>query len=116
MLDELVGPADAHDRRRDMFVTEQFENRAAIAAHERVVFQRHRDIRSAAKEFVRCSVEWFCETRVDDGTIAAFGGELLGGFARQLLHVAQREERNLAPATPHPAPLPIRWGKGIGEG
>src|SRR5438105_7446333 len=98
-----------------MFVTEQFENRAAIAAHERVVFQRHRDIRSAAKEFVRCRVEWLCETRVDDGTIAAFGGELLGGLARHFLQVAQREERNLAPATPHPDPLPIGWGEGMGE-
>ena len=40
MFDELIGPADAHNGRRNMLLVEQFGDRAAISTRENVVLQR----------------------------------------------------------------------------
>ena len=39
MFDELVGPADAHDRCRDAAIAKQFQHRRTVATHERVIFE-----------------------------------------------------------------------------
>ena len=40
MFDELIGPADAHNGRRNVLLVEQFGDRAAISTRENVVLQR----------------------------------------------------------------------------
>ena len=73
MFDELIRPADAHDGRGDAFFAEQFEHGRAVAAHQRVVFQRHDHIRRAPEEFVRAGVERLGETRVDYRNVETLG-------------------------------------------
>src|SRR2546426_211355 len=98
MFYELIRPADAHDRRGDALVAIQLQHGAAIAAHERVVFQRDSHVGGAAEEFVHSGVERLGEPWIDDRKVPAFARELLGRFARELLQITESEDGYLAPA------------------
>src|SRR5262245_26525691 len=99
MLDELVGPSNAHDGRANLLVREMFEDGAAIATHQDMIFKRDNHIGAAAKEFVRARIDGLCKTWINDRAIETFLAKLLGGFAREALHIPKRKERNLASTT-----------------
>src|SRR4051812_28571458 len=87
VLDKLVGPTDANQGRGEVLFAEQFENSAAIAAHQDVVFQGDDDIGRTAKEFSGACINRLEETRIDDGTIKALLREFLSSITSQRLHV-----------------------------
>ena len=66
VFDELVGPADAHNRLLNGKVVEFFKDRAAKAAHEHVIFQRENHIYIPGEKFQGLRVQGLAEARVDD--------------------------------------------------
>ena len=98
MLDELIGPADAHDWRRNALLVEQFKDRASIPPRQHMILQRHDCIGSPSEEFVRALVQRFEEARIDKRDIEPFGGEWLGCLASEFEHVAQAKEGDFAAA------------------
>ena len=96
VFDEGIGPADADHRGGDTPVGERLQDDAAVAAHERVVFEGHDDVGGAAEELVCGDVEGFAESRIDEGAVPAFVFEAFDGLAGDGLHVAEGEEGGFA--------------------
>ena len=79
VLDELVGPADADDRRFDALVGQMLDDGGAVAVVEDMVFHRAEDFAAAGKKFDRGGVERLDPTGVDDGRGDAEFFQFLGG-------------------------------------
>lgn len=76
MFDELVGPADANHRDVNPFLAEEFEHRAAVTAHEDMVFEGHHHFGHTGEPRRQFLVDRLGEAGVDDGAVEALGGEL----------------------------------------
>ena len=66
VLDELVGPADPHDRRVDHLRVEMFHDRAAKTVVQDVVLDRADDLHAAGEKLHRAGVERLDPARVDE--------------------------------------------------
>ena len=92
VLDELVGPADAHHRRGEAQVAQLLQHGAAEAAAENVVFERQDHIDAAREELQHLDVDRLGEAGVDHRRGDALAFELAGDFLGHGHQRAQRED------------------------
>src|SRR5580700_6867401 len=82
VLNETIGPANAHYRRFDLHVAERLQDRAAKSPHKNVIFQGDDDCVATGVLGQRVTVEWFNETGVDHSYREALLPELRGQLLR----------------------------------
>src|SRR5206468_3806821 len=97
MLDELIGPTDAHHRRVDHLRMEMFHHGAAKAVVQNMVFNRADDLDAACKKFEGAGVHRLDPARVYERDRDSFFFELARRFFGDFKHVAQSEDRHVTP-------------------
>ena len=96
VLDESVWPADAFDWSVDAGGVEVFDDAAAEAVVEDVVFEGADDAGAAGEAFEGGGVERFDPARVDEGDGVAHGGEHGGGGFGHFEERAETDEADVA--------------------
>ena len=97
MLDELIGPTDANDRCVDHLRMQMFHYRAPKTVVQNMIFNRADDLDAAGERFKRSSVQRLDPTWIDKRNRNSFLFQFGGGFFRNLKHIAQAENRYVAP-------------------
>ncbi len=97
MLDELIGPSDAHDWRVDHLRMQMLHHRTSEAVVQNVIFDSADDFDAACKKFERAGIERLDPARIDQCDGNAFLFQLARGFFGYFKHVAQAKDRHIAP-------------------
>src|SRR4029077_14897096 len=97
VLDELIGPTDPNDRRVDHLRVQMFHHRAAKTVVQNVVFNRADHVHAAREKFQSAGVHWLYPTRIDERNGNSFFFKLTCRFFGNFKHVAQAEDRHVAP-------------------
>ena len=92
VFDELVWPADADHGDGDPGVVEVFDDRAAEAIVEDMIFESAEEVGAPGEEIDGIGVEGFDPAGVDHGGADALGFEDGGGLFGDLAHPAEAEE------------------------
>ena len=96
VLDELIGPTDAHHRRIDHLRVQMFHHRAAETVVQNMIFDRADDFDAASEKFERAGVHRLDPARIDQRNGNSFLFQFARGFFGNLKHVAQPEDRHVA--------------------
>src|SRR5258707_12029342 len=97
VLDKLIGPADAHDRRVDHLGVQMFHHRAAKTVVQNVVLNRADHVHAAREKFQGTGVHRFDPAWIDERNGNSFFFKLARRFLGNFKHVAQAEDHHVAP-------------------
>src|SRR4051812_2707429 len=101
VLDKLVGPADADDRRVDHLGMEMLHDRAAKAIVQNMVLDRADDFDTTREEFQGAGIERLDPARIDQRYGDPLLLEFFRGFLSNLKHVAEPEDGDVPSMLDH---------------
>ena len=81
MLNELIRPTNANDRRCDSRIGQAFHDGAAKPIVKNMILERADHINATGKELERAGIQWFDPSRVDQRDGNAFSFQKIGGFS-----------------------------------
>src|SRR6267143_338733 len=96
MLDELVGPANANNRRIDHLRMQMLHYGASETIVQNMILDRANDVHAAREEFQRAGIERLDPARVDERDGNAFFFQLAGRLLRHFKHISQAENGHFA--------------------
>ena len=80
MLDELVRPANAHDRRRDAGIGQMVTHDTAVAASEHVILDGDDHLRGLREKSGGAGIDRFRKAGVDDRRVDVVGTQFRDGL------------------------------------